>query len=226
VEGAVLNFPVIPGRSLSENFTGVPEVFAKYLRQGFNTLAKLPRESQASLITQFAQTIDSPRIIDEEKFAERIGIKEEEIGSLLAAVGMVTVALSSTEDSAPKLVEEALKAKIVSESDQGALLSFAEMIVKQRDNLKNVLTESQTASRILPALEDFSTVVDVRPIIKKGQITSCIPVVLVHLDTDMANEELCFQMSKNQLKQVLERLNTTLQRVEQLEIWTKERSTK
>jgi hypothetical protein len=46
------------------------------------------------------------------------------------------------------------------------------------------------------------------------QIENAVPVALVHLDTDVSNRELWFQMTRGDVEAVIERLTRVLQQMD------------
>jgi hypothetical protein len=217
---SAFRFPLIPGRPLAESLSGIPSSFASFLRQGFSVLSSLPPKHYGVLIDQVVDAIDSPSLQAEEKFASEIGLKESDLNPLVAAVTMVCVTLSSTEETPESVINAALAAKILPDSQKETVLNFAKAVAQMRGRLKEVMQQSRIATRVLPALAEFETVVDVRPSFKKDEIAFSVPVVMVHIDTDASNQEIWFQMSKSQLKFLIDNLQETLRRVERVEAWS------
>lgn len=219
------HFPIVPGRPLSESLSTVPPSFASYLRQGFGVLSGVPEKHFDVLIEQIVGKIDSPRLYGEERFAADLGLKDEDIGPLVAAVSLIGVALASGNESPENVVQASSAAKILNEADKPRLLEFTKRITQNRATLREAMRRSRVASRVLPALDEFETAVDVRPVIEKGHVEFSIPVVMVHIDTDAAHEEIWFQMSKSQLEYLLEKLKDTLRSVEEVEAWSNQKLT-
>jgi len=222
VKGIILaswRFPLIPGRPFAESFAAIPPAFASYLRQGFVILSNVAPKHYGLLTKRIVEAIDYPSLHAEEKFAAEFGVKEEDISPLVAAVSLVCVTLSATEETPESLVNAALGAKIVSDANKNALLEFSKVVAQTRSHMKEDLERSRMAARVLPALTDFESVVDARPSFKKDEIIFSVPVVLVHIDTDATQQEMWFQMSKNQLKFIIERLQEAFRRIELVEAW-------
>ena len=197
----------------------IPSSFASYIRRGFSVLAGIPPVRYPLLIEQVVDSIDSPMLRGEEKLASQFGVKEEDASPLLAAVSLVCVSMSATDETPESFVTVASEVKIVDEAHKASLLELTGLVARSRGRLKEDLQKSRTALRILPALTDFETAVDVRPIFKRDEIASTVPVTLVHIDTDTTHHEIWFQMSKTQLKFVIENLQDSLRRIELLERW-------
>jgi hypothetical protein len=213
------NFPLIPGRPLDETFSDMHPSFIRFLKPGFSVLTRIPPHLYGRLTKEFVETVGPSHLRNDGKVAVGLGVKEDEVGPLLAAVSVVGLSLSQTEETADNFVAAALKAKVINDAEKATLLAFAQGIVKDRIHLAAVLGRSQVVSEVLPTLTDFETTIDVRPVFEKGQIVGSVPIILVHMDTDASDMELWFQISKNDLQHVLESLSDSLRRVEQAENW-------
>jgi hypothetical protein len=218
-----MRFPVIPGRPFAESLAGIPPSFAAFLRHGFTVLSTVGPQHYSLLVEQAVEAIDCPTLRGEEKIATEIGVKEDDLTPLVAAVTMVCVTLSSGEETPESLVNAAIGAKIVSDAQKDVLLEFAKIVAQARSRMKEAMLRSNIASRVLPALTEFSTAVDVRLSFKREEIVNSVPVVVAHVDTDTAEQELWFQMSKSQLKFLIENLQDTLRRLELAEAWSEQR---
>jgi hypothetical protein len=219
-------FPLIPGRPFSESLKAIPREFASYLRQGFSLLSKVPADRYQTLLERVVESIDYPQLRSQEPFVTALGLKEEDMNPLVAAVSMLCVSLASTDETAESITKAAQNAQIVSESDTRATLAFSTLIVNDRARMKELLQRSHTASRVLPTLDTFDIAIDTRLSFKNEDIVFAVPVLVAHVDTDSGTDEVWFQMSKVQVRLLIEKLQEALRRLEIAEAWGDTRASK
>ena len=219
-------FPIIPGRPFADTLKEMPRGFTSYLQQGFSLLSKVPADRYQTLLEHVAESIDYPQLRAEEPFVAALGLREEDINPLVAAVSMLCVSLASTDETPENVTKAAQAAQIVNESDTRAMLAFSGLVARDRARLKELLQRSQTASRVLPTLDTFDIAIDTRLSFKKEDVVFAVPVLVAHMDTDSGTDEVWFQMSKVQVRLLIEKLQEALRRLEIAEAWGDTRTSK
>lgn len=123
------------------------------------------------------------------------------------------------ERTPPSFVQTAIENELLDEATKESVLAFCEVVATALPDIKQALQRSTLADEVLPSLTVLSTTVDLRPSFEEGQVKLVVPVALLLLATDAAEQRVWCQLNKAQLEQVIKDLRSTLRRMEQAEQW-------
>jgi hypothetical protein len=156
----------------------------------------------------------------------KFGLDQAEARSLLGAINFLGVILSAPgeQEDESKMSDGMLAAEIISKDAQVTVVSLLNELQRERSTVAGAFRRAALAHRLLPTLIDLELMVDVRMDFDKDQIALAVPVVLMHIDTDAADQEIWLQMNKGQLHKAIEDLKKTLARLEAAERWIQGRS--
>ena len=210
-------FPLSSAGSLHEAFEGIPRGAKAFLKKGFGIIAGIPEDKYRQLMEAVIRSADWPRLSVEKDLHIKMGVKEKEASPLMAAASLVIFELSSGEGSVEETLGAAMAAEVIEKTHSSAVRKFAQAVELDRTELKNAFKKSSLASAVLPSLDDFDMVVDVRVGFEKGHARYTVPVVIAHIDTDIPQKELWVQISKRQVETLIKDLRDTLRRVEEVE---------
>lgn len=217
---ATFHFPLGTERPLAEMFADIPAHVKSYLKGGFDILAKVSEAHLGELVKTVSESFRSHYAISPVQLASQLNLSTEQASALLAATSLLAMALSSREEPVEEVVQAAIQAGLLENSHKDAALRFSSSIT-DRQALKQALDRSRVSSEILPSLIDFETTVDMRLSFDKNEIKFAVPVALVHLDTDANNQEVWFQLNKKEVERMINDLQSTLRRMEEVEKWSK-----
>lgn len=212
-------FPVPSSIAISEAFKDIPPSLKAYMKDGFTVLSKLPAD-QLTMVSSIAlDAVRTPFKVDIDDLAKHLAISKDEAGALLSAVSLLTVFVSGRKDKPEDLVEAAVQANLVPETSRQATLDFSRTLAVQRETLKQDIEKARIAGRVLPSLVDFEVAVDLRFGSSSGRQDLAVPVVVAHIDTDVAHHELWFQMQRADVEKLITDLQKTLKNVSEAEKW-------
>ena len=214
-----IHLPIHPDAPISEILSELPKAFRAFLKEGFRTLGKVSADRYLSLTRAATESYGSPYGAFGADFAAKLGLERQESQNLLGAASFLIAILSEAQETANQFMEAAASQGILDDEHKGAVLKLAEIIISEKSAIRDARERLSVASALLPSLTTFRTEVDVRLRFDKGIINLAVPVGLIHIDTDFDNEEVCFQLTRNQLEGIIEDLKETLRRVQEAERW-------
>jgi hypothetical protein len=205
-------------------FSDLPRSAKTFLMGGLNILARI-HSSQPGIIVRIAVEAAAgvePTVSD---LSAKFGLNERDSQALVGAISFLVLVLSHPNPEPVPTVVEGLVAAEVLDSAAKAAVATVLNDVNREATATAAFRRSSIATRLLPALTELNSVIDVRLDFEKDQPTVAVPVALVHIDTDTADHEIRFQMTKRQLEEVIEELRKTLSRIEAAEKWVQGRAT-
>lgn len=78
--------------------------------------------------------------------------------------------------------------------------------MNSRAELERSFSRRRLAASVLPALELFDVTIDLRFRFKDKQIAESVPVAIVHIDTDVYNQEIWFQLAQDDVDEMIKKL--------------------
>jgi hypothetical protein len=219
-------FPPMTSLPLQQALAEIPAHMRSQLEEGFRTIAALDRSQIDALARTVADHIGALGEVDTDQLASELGLDEDSLSSAITATSMTVAFISSWKETPDELVSGLIKASFLRDTDRSTLTHFVETISSKRTEIKKALNLRSLAEETLPAFRDFDTSIDMRLDFRKDQIETAVPVLLVHLRTDLPQERLFFQMTKSDVQQLVEQLKRTLLQLESAEKWATERAQK
>jgi len=195
------------------------------LRQGLSVLSRLfPRYSEAVLSIP-VETLISRTQPEPGEIASKLGLTVSDATNLIGALSFLAlVSSTSAEEPIATTVAALLETQFITETERQAVESVLTHFQAERTKVTGAFRKAAVSSRVLPSLVDFELSVDIRVDFEKEQIALAVPIIVAHLDTDAAHEELWFQMSKTQVERLSEDLRKVLGRLDQAEKWAQSRA--
>ena len=162
--------------------------------------------------------------VEDEGLPAELGLSPEDTSAVLAAASFVLMALATTPDTPTNVAEGLQSSGVLSEADPGGIDRFLSAAFGARSALKETVQRARIAAATIPAFTTLHTSVDLRVNFRaNAEVSATVPVLLVHIDTD-SDQEICFQMSKDQLEITIERLKAVLGRIEAAERWAESKT--
>lgn len=215
--------PALPSVPMEQALADMGESAKGHLRSGFNTIAGLEQSKIEILAREAIEHIDSLAELDTDRLAEDLGIDAEQANPAISATSISVALISSRRESATEIAAGLVKAGLLGTSEEPAVSRFLGIVASRRVEIKKTLGLRSLADETLPAFRGFETSIDVRLDFKKDQIETVVPVLLVHLRTDLSMERIFFQMTKSDVHRLLEQLSEAVARLEVAERWALER---
>lgn len=214
---STLRFPLPDsGTTLAAIFSETPPNSREALNRGFSVLSKTGQR-YLEILGYVKESFASRRPVKEHEVATKLGISSEESRALLAAAASIALMLSSSGESAERFADVAIQAAALSIEDRAAAIAFAQTVLDNIHELRQVLLSSQLRNEVLPSLDTMETTVDVRLIF--GKEVSAVSMAIFHVSTDRYEQELNFQVTKQELQEIIDELNVTMKRLEETEEW-------
>ncbi len=228
-----VRIPVSDPAALPQLFSSIPAGPKSFLRDGFQHLAAVNAEIRAKAIKLAADLIvesggpySSYEMVVAD-FAAKLNMEEERAGTLLSAVSF-TLAIISTADITPtQFADEAVNGLELPADTKTVVVQVAEHAAAGKAVVMEASRLAELANENLPSLAYFGTSIDLRLGFEKSTVAAAVPVLVVHIHTDVDSEEpLSFQMTRRQLEGVVEDLKKALERMKSAELLAVSVSTK
>ena len=204
------------GTTLTAIFSETPANSREALKRGFSVLSKTQAHHR-EILGYVKESFASMQPLKEHEVASKLGISFDESRALLTAAASIALMLSSSGETAERFAEVAIQAEALSTDDRTAAIAFAQTVLDDIPELQRVVLRSQARIEVLPTLEALETTVDVR-LIFAPQVTAAA-VVIFHVSTNRYEQELNFQVTKQELQGIIDSLDKTMKRLEETEDW-------
>lgn len=216
----------LPPFPLEQALTDMGDRTKELMRAGFRRIAALDNRQIEILAHEAIDHIDSLEEIDPDQLAAQLGVGPSDLYYAISAISLSVALISSRTDPVSEITDRMVKAGLFDDPTRASISRFLEMLANRRAEIAKSISLRGLADETLPAFKGFEASVDVRLGFKKDQIEAIVPVLLVHLRTDLDSAKLFFQMSKADVHRLAEQLRQFASRMDQAEEWAGERFTK
>ena len=204
-------------------FSDLPPSVKTRVKNGFSILAEMPRDRLAELAEVVKKSIGvkQPPF---EKYASTLDIPLEDFIALISAAALSASFLAVRTISAEEFVQATIDKQLVEESDKAIVSEFAQIVIDQAGPISDAMDRSYMSSLIIPLFTSLNAVIDVRLQFEEGRVQTAVPVVILHLSTDMDDEKIVLQTTKDGIEQIIEHLQDVKNQLQTTEEWIRQRS--
>jgi hypothetical protein len=216
------NFTIPRTGRATDMLSRMPRAFKDQAEKGFEVLADLSRQHYAELLRAVVVTIQSnkPPLDDLEK---SLKLSINDLSSLFAAA-MLTVPIIGQGINAEEFISSAVKASMIHQDLVAKIQPFVDTVVAERPQIERILRRAALPVQVLPSMSGVEVVVDLRLAFEEGTVLEAVPVAIVHIDTDANGEEVWFQASLNQMRELKSDVEEAIKQMEAAEAWGTRRS--
>jgi hypothetical protein len=195
----------------------MPRAFRDEAEKGFVVLADLSKQYYAELLRAVVVTIESNQPPLEE-LEKNLKIPIKDLSSLFAAA-MLTVPILGRGINAEEFITSAVKARMIPQDLVSKIQPFVDTVVAERRQIERILRRAALPVQVLPSMSGVEVVVDLRLAFEEGAVLEAVPVAIVHIDTDANGEEVWFQASLNQMRELKSNVEKAITQMEAAEAW-------
>lgn len=216
---SAFSFRLPLGEDPREAFADLPKGAKSFLRHGFATLSKAYKQSGNILAGIALSGVSSGFDANKRAIHEELGLPETEAGLLSGTLSFLAILASHPGGTtAQQFVEGLSAAGVIELADCPAATSLLESL-QENSGIQSTFKRKVITDELLPSLVQFDTTVDVRLSFDSNKVELAVPVLLVHIDTDVDNREIWFQMSTSGLQKTIEQLQKNLLQMKAAESW-------
>ncbi len=217
-----IELPFSLSGTLPETLSEFPGPVKNILKRGFGILARASEEQREKVLIAVQEIFGASREQTESKLDEvgkTIGFSPAEGRAVVITATIAASAAISYqgEDAAEQFVQAAIEAKVLEEDHRQAASKFMEALIGKRAILERSFDRASVARSTLPSFRNIFTSMDLRLAFEKGKVKFAVPVAVVHLSTDVSQQGVWFQLTRNQLDEVIEKLKETQSQMEEAE---------
>jgi hypothetical protein len=213
---AHIHIPLGSRIPIREILSDMPQTAKAMVRNGFSVVANLPESAHSVFFQSVLKSAGQRGTTNEEQLAKSLAISVEDATGAVAAMGLFS-ALTSTGDENPEnVLQGMIDAGLISDSMKPAVQRLLPKIAQLKPSVKKAVTRQRLIDAVLPSFEDFDAELDVR-IGGKEHAGLAVPVAVALLDTDARDQRLWFQLTKEDVESLIEKLNELLKRFKDAE---------
>lgn len=178
--------------------------------------AKLPESAHSALLKAVVLSPGQRNNKAEEELSKALGISVSDSTSAVAALGMLSAFVSMRTELPEQVLQQMVDSGLVSTSDTPSLLRVVSKTSQIKEEFGKATETRSLVNAVLPSFDDFEAVLDIRiGDLKRGGFAQ--PIAIAFLDTDARDHRLWFQLTREDLENLLEKLNALLGRFKEAE---------
>jgi len=212
-----LHIPLSGEIPIKELLSDMPAAPKAILRKGFSVIAKLPESGHSVLLKRVLANAGRHSPVEEEQLAKDLGISVDEATGAVAALGMFSALASTTHgETVEQVLQGVIDSGLISVSEKPGFLRILPKVQQIKPELSKTVATRRLMDAVLPSFDDFEAVVDIRiGDHEKGGFA--VPMAVALLDTDSRDQRLWFQLTKQDVETLIEKLNLVLKRFKEAE---------
>jgi len=181
-----------------------------FFKQGFGAAARLSEEVRNQVVQELVANFRrGKRRVDGSTLRSMTGLSALDSERLMSAYSLLIGLLSEAEVSLDDLVE-AGRDLIYFAQDGASMPAILKPISEGLGAIDAAVQRAQLAGRVLPSFQKMEVVIDLRLQFLDGKVKHHIPVAVAYLKTDVAKEDMWFQMSRGDIEDTIKSLNEVL----------------
>ena len=206
-----------PGEELARRLERYPKEALSFFDSAFATAATVPPEVRRQVLREVVDSFTrGTRRLDGSTLRAVTSLSAREAEEV-ASVYSVVIGLLSEFSATPDEFVTRAKGILFSPEQEQIARSIAVSICEARPGIDGIVERAQLAGEVLPSLDTFDIVVDVRIRVVDGIVKTFVPVAIVHIDTDVAVQEMFLQMSRGDVETAIRKLTTCLDEMKMAE---------
>jgi len=202
--------PASSVEDLKRRLSAYPTDAHMFFKQGFSAAARLSDEVRGKVVDELVANFRrGKRRVDGSTLRSMTGLSSLDSERLMSAYSLLIGLLSEAEVSLDDLVE-AGRDVIYFPEDGASMLAILKPINEGLGEIDAAVQRAQLAGRVLPSFQRMEVVIDLRLQFADGKVKHHIPVAVAYLKTDVATEDMWFQMSRGDVEDTIKSLNEVL----------------
>ncbi len=196
----------------------MPPSFREQAEKGFAVLATVSSQNYSEIIQAVLVGLESKEApLDD--LQKSFKLPANDLSALFAAA-MLTVPMIGEGVDAEEFLKGAVKHGLISEGTGANIQPFLDTVVAQRATIGRSIRRTALPAQVLPYLSNVEIVVDLRLGFENNTVQEAVPVAVVHLDTDVDGQEIWFQASQQQMRQLKVDIDEAIKRMDTAEAWS------
>ncbi|HLZ11775.1 MAG TPA: hypothetical protein VKP58_04250 [Candidatus Acidoferrum sp.] len=211
-----LHIPLSGDVPIKDILSDMPAAPKALLRRGFSVVAKLPESAYSAILETVLTNAGRQSRAEEEQLAKDLNISVDEATSAVVSLAMFSALASTGKETVEQVLQGLLDSGLVSTAEKPALLRILPKVTQIKPELSKAVATRRLTDAVLPSFDDFEAVVDIR-IGDQEKGGFAVPMAVALLDTDARDQKVWFQMTKQDVEILIEKLNQVLKRLKEAE---------
>jgi hypothetical protein len=200
-----------PRDELARRVAEYPPEALSFFKEGLTVASALSEESRASVLKRVTASFRSGMRRLSAGMLRSIAKLSERDAEQLAYTYSVMIGLLLESAATPDDFIGSAKGFLFDSDQEAVARSIATSICTSRGEIQATVDRAQLAGEVLPSLFTFDLAVDVRLRIVDKELKTFVPVAILHLDTDVENQETWVQLSKGEVEEAIQKLTECLE---------------
>jgi len=213
----------ISGR-LSSELASIPDPLLPSLKRGFETAAKL---GESDLIAAARSTIErfgpNRETVDPEPIAESLQIPVTQARDFILALSFMAATIFNGDEDSAQFINACVEAGLLPAESAGAITPVVETFSAARPAAKERIAEARLAAAVVASLESIKVAVDVRLSVDNNKVVRWVPMLMLHIETDLYNQELRMQLTRSDAQKVFDEIKKGIEWLDAAEAWARSR---
>lgn len=215
-------FPISKQGSIQDALADIPSGPAKYVQRGLGTLSKFTNDQARQISNLIIEGFHKGGgHVEPKTIREEFELSEEDANDLALAMAVMVGVLSARGETAQEFVDAAVDRKFLEAAHSAQVLNVANIFISSRSDINEAIERQTLASEVLPSLQSFDLTIELRLGFENNNIKRIMPIAVVHLDTDTFQQEIWFQLTKFEMKKMIDKLKEGLDQMKLAEAWSK-----
>lgn len=211
-----LHIPLGGQIPIKEILSDMPPAPRALIKKGFSVVAKLPESAHSTLLKSVLASAEQRRPSGDEHLAKDLNIPVSEATAAMAALAMLSAIAFTSKATSQDVLQATIESGLISDAEKPALLRILPKLAEITPTIGKAVTRERLLNAVLPSFDDFDAELDIR-IGGKEHAGLAVPVAVAFLDTDSRDQRLWFQLSKDDVEGLIEKLNLLLKRFKEAE---------
>jgi hypothetical protein len=194
-----------------------PEEARSFFEEAFATASRLTEDTREHVLAALIESLrGGTRRLNGKVIRSIANLSEREAEQLASVYSIVIGLLAEISVTEDEFVSQARNILFTDEYET-IVRSIIHSVCARQSKLSGLLDRANLANDVLPSFSGMGVAVDLRIRFVDGSVTNTVPVALILINTDIRDKELSFQISRSDLGQMINRLQTCLQDLKKAE---------
>lgn len=195
-----LGFSYAKQGDLRAAFGDMDDRSREYLRDGLKVIAALDDAKWSVLTKAVASFSAQPSDLEIAYATRATGLSLLDFQLALGVIRLAYASLFSRRDPREAFLDFLKESSILERETEARIAAFTDLLISEFSALDRTLEQTSLQTDALPTLDEIDFSVELRlNFTGDNQVAEVAPIVVVHLDTDVNNREIWFQMTPYQV---------------------------
>ena len=203
--------PESPKDELARRLSEYPKEAVSFFSSAFGVASRLPGETRTLVLNALIANFErGSRNLSGAALRHITDLSAREAEQVASAYSLMIGLLSDSTATPDDFVASAKGILFLPEQEATVRL-IASSICALRPQINATVERAQLAGVVLPSFDDINIAVDFRARFANGALKTGVAVAVVHIDTDVSEQELWLQFSRGDVEDIIKKFSDCLE---------------